>query len=92
LEQKRALANGKFRFGADAEKVRRFLFKPVVVIALYLLERRPLLAFVTNKLPFVFANRALRGRLRRLVKLRSALHADNIFHRAMTLPHRAAAI
>src|SRR5438445_13348338 len=36
---------------------------------------------MTNKLPFVLANRALRWRLRRLVKLHSALNADNIFHR-----------
>lgn len=34
LEQKRALANGKFRFRADTEKVRRFLLKPVVVTTL----------------------------------------------------------
>jgi len=34
LQQQRALADGKFRFGADTENLRRFFFKPVVVIAL----------------------------------------------------------
>jgi hypothetical protein len=44
-------------------------------------ERRPFLASVTDELPFVFANWAAQRRVRSLVKLRSALHADKVFHR-----------
>ena len=48
-------------------------------------ERCPLLAAVTDELPFVFTNRKIRWQFRALAKLRSALHADKIFHGARRL-------
>src|SRR5213595_22421 len=81
LQKQSALADRKFRFGADAQKLRRFLFDAVVMISPYLLERRPFLAGVTDELPFIFANWTARRRFRSLSKLRSALHADKVFHR-----------
>src|SRR5882762_9013756 len=50
-----------------------------------LLYRRPLLPAMTNKLPFVLANRTSWVRLRGLAKLRSALYADKVFHRPPNL-------
>jgi len=58
LQEQCALADGEFRFGADAEKLRCFLFKAVVMIGGQSFERRPLLSAVTNELAFVFTNRA----------------------------------
>jgi len=81
LQKQSALAYCKFRFGADPQKLRRFIFKPVVMISREPFERRPFLAGVTDELPFIFANWTMRRRLRSLSKLRSALHADKVFHR-----------
>jgi hypothetical protein len=81
LQEQSALTYRKFRFGADAEKLRRFVFEAVAMIGHQPFERRPLLAFVTNKLPFIFANWTARRRSGGFSKLRSALHADKIFHR-----------
>jgi NAD-dependent deacetylase len=44
------------------------------------IQSRPSLAVVPNELPFVFANRAARGRFGGRLKLRSTLHANEIFH------------
>jgi hypothetical protein len=44
-------------------------------------ERRPFLASVTNKLPFILANWTAWRRAGGFSKLRPALHADKIFHR-----------
>ena len=80
LQKQSALAYRKFRFCADAQKLRRFILEAVVMISLSSLERRPFLASVTNELPFVFANWTARRRLCSLTKLRPALHADEVFH------------
>jgi hypothetical protein len=92
LQEQCALANGELRLGADTEKVRRFILETVVMIGCQAFECCPLLAAVTNKLPFVFANRAARRRLGSRAKLRSALYADEVFHRAMSLTHRSGAL
>jgi len=81
LQKQCALPDGKLRLCPDAEKLRRFVFETVMMIGRQALERRLLLTAVTNKLPFVFANRAMRRRVGSRVKLRSALHADEVFHR-----------
>src|SRR5262249_28982636 len=65
---------------ADAQKLRRFTFEPVVMTSREPLERRPFLAGLTNELPFVFANWTARRRFCSLSKLRPALHADKVFH------------
>src|SRR6266566_6256616 len=80
LEKQSALADREFRFGADAQKLRRFLFDAVVMISLKAFERRPFLAGVTDELPFIFANWTARRRFRSFTKLRPALHADKILH------------
>src|SRR5205807_8407993 len=67
LQQQRALANGKFGFRANPEKLRCFLFNPIAMICLQLFERGPLLTIVPDKLAFVLTNRTSRGRLRSLV-------------------------
>ena len=56
LQEQSALAYRKFRFGADPHKAWRFLFEPVVMISRQPFERRPFLASVTNKLPFILAS------------------------------------
>ena len=66
----------KFRFGADTQKAWRFLFETVVMISRQLFERCPFLASVTNKLPFILANRTALRRSGAFSKLPSALHAD----------------
>src|SRR5258708_4629508 len=76
LEKQSSLANRKFRFCADCEKPRRFIFDAVVMISRKALKRRPFLADVTDELPFVFANWTARRRFRSLSKLRPALRAD----------------
>jgi hypothetical protein len=81
LQKQSALAYGKFRFTADPQKLGRFLFDSVVMIGHDPFERRPFLAGVTDELPFIFANWTARQRTRSLSKLRSALHADKVFHR-----------
>ena len=65
LQKQSALAYRKFRFGADPQKARRFFFEAVVMISRQPFERRPFLAGVTNKLPFIFANWTAWRRLRR---------------------------
>src|SRR4030095_10137463 len=55
LQKQSALAYGKFRFSADPQKLRRFLFEPVVMVSHEAFERRPFLAGVTDELPLVFA-------------------------------------
>ena len=57
LQEQSTLAYRKFRFAADPQKAWRFFFEAVVMITRQPFERRPFLAFVTNKLPFIFANR-----------------------------------
>ena len=49
------------------------------------IKRGPFLTGVANELPFVLANGAGGWRLCSLVKLRSALDADEIFHGVMSL-------
>ena len=85
LQKQSALAYRKFRFCADAQKPRRFLFEPVMVVSHEAFERRPFLAGVTDELPFILANWTTRRRFRSLSKLRPALHADEILHRFRTL-------
>jgi hypothetical protein len=82
LQKQCALRDGKFRLGADPEKVRCFVFKPVVMIAGEPARCGPFLTGVTNELPFVFAYGAGGRRVCRLVKLRSALYADEVLHPA----------
>src|SRR6478735_12055394 len=52
LEKQSPLADRKFRFSADAKKLRRFIVEAVVMIRRKPFERRPFLAGVTDKLPF----------------------------------------
>jgi hypothetical protein len=78
LQEQSTLAYRKFRFGADSQKTWRFFFEAVAMISRQLFERRPFLASVSNKLPFVFANWTVWRRLGFLSKLRSALRADKI--------------
>src|SRR6266496_3851573 len=80
LQEQCTLPDGKFRFGADPQEAWRFLFEAVVMISRQLFERRPFLASVTNKLPFIFANGTAWRRLDCLRKLCSALYTDEIFH------------
>ncbi len=80
LEKQSPLAYRKFRFGADAQKLRRFLFDAVVMISRKAFERRPFLAGVTDELPFILANWTARRRFRRIIKLRPALRADKVLH------------
>src|SRR4029453_7540146 len=80
LQKQSPLAYRKFRFGADPEKPRRFIFDAVVMISRKVFEHRPFLAGVTDELPFIFANWTARRRFRSLSKLRPALHADKVFH------------
>src|SRR6266516_744615 len=56
LQEQSALTYRKFRFCADPEKPWRFFFESVVMISRKPFERRPFLAGVTNKLPFILAN------------------------------------
>ena len=56
LQEQSTLAYRKLRLGADPEKAWRFFFEAVVMISRQRFERRPFLASVTNKLPFIFAN------------------------------------
>src|SRR5438034_4381852 len=79
LQKQSTLAYRKFRFGADPQKAWRFFFQAVVMISRQPFERRPFLASVTNKLPFISANGTAWRRPDCLRKLRSALHADKIF-------------
>jgi hypothetical protein len=53
---KAPLAYRKFRFSADAEKLRRFILEAIAMIRREPLERRPFLAGMTDELPFIFAN------------------------------------
>jgi hypothetical protein len=85
LQKQSALAYRKFRFCADAQKLRRFILKAIVMIRREPFERRPFLAGVTDELPFVVANWTARRRFRGVIKLRPALHADKVFHRFRTL-------
>jgi hypothetical protein len=55
LQKQRPLAYGKFRFGADAEKLRRFILKAIAMIRREPLESRPFLAGMTDELPLIFA-------------------------------------
>ena len=79
------MSDGKFGFGADPEKVRRFVFNSVAMITREPIKGGPFLTGVTNELPFVLANGAGGWRLCTLVKLRSALDADEVFHGVMSL-------
>ena len=65
----------------DPEKLRRFVCNSVVMITRESIKRGPFLPGATNELPFVLANRAGGWRLCSFAKLRSALNADEIFHR-----------
>jgi hypothetical protein len=56
LHEQSALAYREFRLRADPQKMWRFLFKAVVMVSRQPFERRPFLAAVTNKLPFILAN------------------------------------
>jgi hypothetical protein len=85
LQQQCALADGKFRLGADAEKLRRFVLESIVMIRSQLFERRPLLTLLTNKLPLILTDRAARRRLGGSAKLSAALNADEVFHRDESL-------
>ena len=85
LLKQSALANRKFRFRSDAQKPRRFILEAIVMIRSEPFKCRPFLAHVTDELPFVFANWTMRRRFGSLSKLRSALHADKVFHRFRTL-------
>jgi hypothetical protein len=49
------------------------------------IKRGPFLTSVTNELPCVLADEAGGLRFRSLVKLRSALDADEVFHGLMSL-------
>src|SRR6266581_1110416 len=80
LEKQSSLANRKFRFSADAQKLRRFIFDAVVMISRKAFERRPFLAGVTDELPFILANWTARRRFRSIIKLRPALHTDKVLH------------
>jgi len=87
LQEQCALSDGKFRLGTDSEKAERFVFNSIMMISRKPIKRSPFLTDVTNELPCVLADQAGGLRSRSLVKLRSALHADEIFHRAMSLTH-----
>src|SRR4030095_14759579 len=63
LQKQSALTYRKFRFGADSQKPRRFLFETIMVVSRKAFERRPFLAGVTDELPFIFANWAVRRRV-----------------------------
>src|SRR5213596_1967081 len=80
LEKQSTLANREFRFSADPQKLRRFIFDAVVMISAQLLERCPFLASVTDELPFIFANWTARRRFRSIIKLAPALHTDKVLH------------
>ena len=80
LEKQSPLADCKFRFCADAQKLWHLIFEAIVMIRRHPFERRPFLAVVTDELPFVFANWTVRRRFHSLTELRPALHADKVFH------------
>src|SRR5439155_15244807 len=80
LQEQCALTDGKFRFGADPEKLQRFIFEAVMMIYRQSFERCPLLTSVTNELPLIFADGAGGRRLFSLIKLCSTLDADDVFH------------
>ena len=80
------MPDGKFRFGADPEELRRFVFEAVMMITREPIKRSPFLTGVTNELPFVLANGAGAWRSCGLVKLGSALDADEVFHGVISLP------
>ena len=61
-------------------EARRFVFEAVVMITREPIKRGPFLTGVTNELPFVLADGTGGWRLCSLVKLRSALDADEVFH------------
>src|SRR5438034_1169240 len=56
LQKQCTLPDGKFRFGADPQEAWRFLFESVMMIGRQPFQRRPFLASVTNKLPFILAD------------------------------------
>jgi hypothetical protein len=80
LQEQGTLTNGKFRLGADPEKLWCFVLETVVMISRQPIERSPLLPVVTNELPFIFADWATSRWVCRFIKLRSALHADKVLH------------
>jgi hypothetical protein len=61
--------------------VRRLIFQAGSMTSGHSFERRPRLAFVTHKLPFIFANWTGGWRPRAFIKLGSALNTDEILHR-----------
>jgi len=79
LQKQSTLTYRKFWFGADSQEAWRFFFETVAMISRQPAERRPFLAFMTNKLPLIFAHWAAWRRLRAFSELRPALHADEIF-------------
>src|SRR4029453_764478 len=84
-QKQSALTNGKFRFGPDPHKMRRLFSQAVSMTSSHSSKRRPGLAFMTHKLPFIFANWTGGWRLRAFIKLGSALNTDEVFHRGKFL-------
>src|SRR6266496_4173304 len=78
LQEQCTLPDCKFRFGADPEKAGRFVFNSVLMITREPTKRGPFLTGVTNELPLDFADGARGWRSCSLVKLRSALDADEV--------------
>jgi hypothetical protein len=58
LQEQCALSDSKFRFGADPEKLRRFVCNSVIMITGEPIKRGPFLPGATNELPFVLTNGA----------------------------------
>lgn len=54
-----ALADGKFRLGANAEELRRFFFETVLMIGCETFKCCPFLAAMPDKLAFILANRTM---------------------------------
>ena len=76
-----AFRNGNMNWDAEHEKLWRFVFAAIAMIFRQRRGRDPFLAVVSNELAFIFTDRAALRRFQRFVELRSALHADEIFHR-----------
>jgi hypothetical protein len=57
LQKQCALPYREFRFCTDPQKMWRFFFDAVLMISRQPFERGPFLAAVTNKLPFILADR-----------------------------------
>lgn len=88
VDEKRPLADGERRLGADPEETRLYLIDDVAMITRELGHRRPPLAVVADVLPLVETDKAADRGFSRGRKLRSTRHTDERVHPSHPLSGR----